>query len=344
MRVTYTTADPGPVGQYRVSGPAEALAAQGKIELVQVPELRVNGSGGNVTGVKDPPDTDVLILQRPTNKFMVQAIPFYQERGIAVVVELDDDLERIPAGHAQHRFYSPKRSPVENWDHLKRACRIADFVTVSSEALQRYAPHGRVVVLRNCVPAVNFEIQAEHERGMIGWGGFVRNHPTDLQVTRGAVAAVVNATHAKFRVVGDGFLVREHLCLRKRPNATGKLSLDEYLREVAKFDIGIAPLEDNQFSRAKTWLKGLEYASLGVFPVASDLYEYRQLQKVLGEDLLPLCRPITREWVHGIVGHMQRSDEERAELRARASELTIESNCGAWLEAWQQALEHRQAL
>ena len=46
---------------------------------------------------------------------------------------------------------------------------------------------------------------------------------------------------------------------------------------MAELSVGLVPLIDSPFNRAKSWLKGIEYAALGVPFVASPLPEYRKL-------------------------------------------------------------------
>jgi len=48
----------------------------------------------------------------------------------------------------------------------------------------------------------------------------------------------------------------------------------EHYANIAQFDIGIAPLSDTPFSRARSAIKVLEYAALGIPAVATPLPEY----------------------------------------------------------------------
>ena len=58
-----------------------------------------------------------------------------------------------------------------------------------------------------------------------------------------------------------------------------------YTSSVAELGVGLVPLLDSAFNRAKSWLKGLEYAALGVPFVASPTPEYVKLAG-LGAGLL----------------------------------------------------------
>ena len=82
-----------------------------------------------------PTDADVFVLQRPADENLLALIPSIQQAGIAVVVEVDDDLSCLPTTHPAHRILHPKLSPRANWRNVAQACRIADLVTVSTPAL-----------------------------------------------------------------------------------------------------------------------------------------------------------------------------------------------------------------
>ena len=54
---------------------------------------------------------------------------------------------------------------------------------------------------------------------------------------------------------GDGAL-RRALGLNDDPPTSGPVSMDEYPRRVAEIGVGIAPLAQTAFNRAKSWLAG----------------------------------------------------------------------------------------
>jgi intein/homing endonuclease len=109
-------------------------------------------------------------------------------------------------------------------------------------------------------------------------------------------------------------------------------------------------VEGEEFAAAgivshNSWLKGLEYAALGVPFVASDLPEYQLLAQryKIGH----LARSKSRLWRREL-GHLMDSDyrdEIGSDYRARvADHLTIESNAYRWLEAWRQAWLNRRLI
>jgi len=106
------------------------------------------------------------------------------------------------------------------------------------------------------------------------------------------------------------------------------------------------PLRDSNFNRSKSWLKGLEYAALGVPFVASPTKPYQKLAELGCGDVV---RPTTRStdaWQRALMRYVE--DEEYRRLRAeegriQARSMTIEGHAEEWLQAWSNALTLRRA-
>jgi len=354
-RVLCVPADLGGCGSYRIRWPAEALIAQGAdIRLVlpddpleeQIQAMWID-DGDGVPHVLDvmAPDADVVVLQRPLQRRLADVIPQLQAKGVRVVVEVDDDFDAISPRNVSWPAVQPKLSPGRNRGHLRRACELADWVVVSTPALrERYGRHGRCTVVPNFVPERYLSIEREpRDDGSlyVGWTGSVATHPDDLQVTGGGVArAVRKVSGARVAVVGTGKDVRRNLGLNEDPLACGWREIEDYPDAVAQFDVGIVPLELTRFNEAKSWLKGLEMAALGVPFVASPTQQYTAL---------PFGFPASnaREWERFTLLLLR--DEETREIfveewREAAARFTIEGNCGQWWDAWTAPLNTRAAV
>lgn len=348
-RIAVYPADLGGCGYYRMTWPARALIAEGHdIDLVmpdepaerQIQAQWIRRDDGHDTLLSIAPvDADVVVIQRPLSDTLAHAVPMLQAQGIKVVVEIDDDFEAISPRNVSWSAVQPHLSPRRNKAWLAAACHAADWVVASTPALAaRYAGHGRVSVVRNRVPAWYLDI--EHGYGdrpdddvLVGWSGSVDTHPDDLQVTGGGVARAVRSTGAIFCVVGTGKGVRRNLGLAVEPTAIGWLPIEEYPRVLGLLDIGIVPLELTDFNAAKSSLKMMEMAALGVVPVVSPTPENLRLW---GEAVGTVADN-PRRW-EGIVKRLVLDGDHRAELAARSREVmrrhTIEGNADEWLAAW----------
>lgn len=343
MRTYVFPADLHGCGYYRLIWAADELARAGHDVRVVRPDergshLNARHDGQKIVDVGYPPDADVIVLQRITHKHLVEAVKLMRERGVAVVIDIDDDLAAIHPSNPAYIAMHPRHgfSPVHSWHFTQQACDAATLVTVSSDALLGiYARHGRGVVLRNCVPRRYLDVPHD-DSAVVGWGGSVHSHPDDLQ-TVGTSLAQLTRDGVRFRVVGPGAGVRAALGLDADPEETGPRDLAaEWPAALAELGVGVAPLADTRFNASKSWLKPLEYAAVGVAPVMSPRAEYARLH-ALGVGLLAR-KP--KDWLR----HVRRlaSDEsERVELgraaRAVAATLTVEGNAWRWAEAWERA-------
>jgi hypothetical protein len=349
VRVYVYPADETGCGQYRLIKPALALKAQGHDITIVWPSKRAGIAGyinehGAAVQVDAPPDADVIVMQRLTYRPIATAVPLLRAQGIAVVVDMDDDLGSIHPSNPAYQQYHPHRgSPWHSWHHAADACQDATMVTTASNALQRvYAGHGRGVVLPNCIPESYLETERQ-DSTTIGWGGWVGTHPDDLQTVGMSISRLTRDGH-RFRVVGPRDGVRAALWLDEEPEATGTVDMRAWPHALATLGVGIAPLADTKFNASKSFLKILEYSAVGVPWVASPRAEYRRFHS-LGQAGFLADKP--RQW-QARLRDLATNTALRREMsdagRALAAQHTIEGNAWRWLEAWDEAYRmQRQA-
>lgn len=350
MRVVCYPADKGGCGYFRLIWPAQLLAAAGHDVEIRPPEnrglkLRI-GPGDRVDDVLDVDDVDVIVFQRLTHQWMAEAVPLLRAKGIAVVVDVDDDLTTVhprnPAYQSMHPGNAGKMDPAtrqvhrHSWQHLAAACRAATLVTVSTPALlERYARHGRGHVIYNHLPDSYYGVPRA-DRDTLGWPAALASHPDDPAVLGGAVARLVSEG-ADFRVVGDPAGVGAAFGLPYDPQGRTGIGVDQWPAAVAgDVGVGIAPLADTRFNAAKSWLKPLEMSALGIPWVASPRAEYARLHARGAGALADTPRRWYRELRRLVDSEALRL--ERAEAgREVAEELRLSANAWRWAEAWERA-------
>lgn len=331
---------------------AEELARQGHDVTVIPPEnrnIQLDMAGETVRDVVPPEDgfPDVIVLQRLTHPWMAQAVAHLRRHGVAVVIDVDDDLSHIhprnPAFEALHprnaRNFNPaSRDRPHSWENLKLACRDATMVTVSTPALlDSYAAHGRGRVLFNVLPDV-YAKAVHTDSDVVGWPAALASHPDDPSATDGAIARLVNDDGARFRVIGPAAGTGAAFGLRRDAEGMTKdTPVLEWAQAVATLGIGIAPLADTRFNAAKSWLKPLEMSAVGVPWVASPRVEYQRLHD-RGAGLLA---DRSRTWYRHLA-QLRASAEYRTDVAQRSREavadLTFAAQAWRWWEAWSDAL------
>jgi glycosyltransferase involved in cell wall biosynthesis len=307
-------------GHYRLALPMRAVAAHGHDVAQGVP--------GQVDD-----DTDVVVIHRPIKPEHPGMIRLLREHGIAVLVDMDDDFDSISPRHQSYAYYQDRRR------YAHECCELADLVTCATRALIERYGYGHGLHIPNYIPASLFEVRPKlaHREVWVGWTGSMAAHPDDPAATRGALATVLGPG-AEFAHIGRSDGVAQAFGLRKPMLRSGQVPLADYEALYACLDVAVVPLAQSPFNDAKSWLKGLQAAALGIPFVASPTADYRRLY-ALGAGLLARTR---KDWVRHLTRLIRDPVYRRivADAGSRvARELTIERNWTQWAVAYRLAAQ-----
>jgi glycosyltransferase involved in cell wall biosynthesis len=107
-------------------------------------------------------------------------------------------------------------------------------------------------------------------------------------------------------------------------------------------DIGIVPLEISPFNQAKSALKGLEYAALGIPFIASPTREYERLE-LYGVGKTAKTPAEWRKHLQRMIDRTSETERIANENRAKIrEEHTYRVNAPQWIEAWEKAIAYRK--
>ncbi len=226
-----------------------------------------------------------------------------------VVMEIDDDILHLPPENIASIAYRPGSSFEQ---FALGQMEVSDAVVTTTPALKAlYGQYnGNVFTAPNSLDfRVWDKVPAKHEGVRIGWVGG-GNHYGDLELVRGAIRRVL-----------DKYPDVKFYCLHGVPdfwkNEPGVVPIHEWATTevypgwIAKhgFDIGIAPLHDNFFNRGKSNLRYLEYSSMGIPTVASNVGHFKE---TLTHGHTGLLCDNEEDWVRNLSSLI-----EDAELRKR---------------------------
>ncbi len=336
---------------HRVAEPARAVTEAGLgidvtvqrgLKTVMAPDPQ-DPAGPLVVREVDAQGADVVVLQLPKTRAMLDCLRLLQAQGVAVVVEMDDHLTALPPGHQAHEVLIRR-----GVGRIAEACaREADFVTVSTPNLLReYGGGGHGMVVPNAIPRRIAELPPAYEREpdvvTIGWTGTVGTHPYDLQEMGSGLQQALDRRRgrSRFAVLGQADDARELLRLSEDPVEMPWIEdVDGYAAAIGeRFDIGVAPLRIDTFNNCKSWLKVLEYSARGVFAVRAASAEYERLG--LG---YRAKRP--RDWASGITRAIEDADWRREQAAANREQVLArhltEHTAELWATAWRTAREKR---
>jgi hypothetical protein len=268
--------------------PLRRLEQQGGCELVQL-EHSTHGEA--------PPlalhGLHRLIVQRAACPTLVEAEALVQacrQRSLPLILDLDDALFAMPAEHPECGRYAPALPALE---HLLAAAdlRVFSTVTLAAQCRERIRNQGLPVgpdsVLPNGLDAeawagtVRFPSgQAEGPLQLIYMGS--RTHDADLALILPELDALAARDSSAFRLTLVGGLSqplqRSWLDVVDVPPEVRRYPrFVRWLRRLPRHDLGLAPLVRNAFNGAKSDLKLLDYAAMGVPSLCSPGPAYQDL-------------------------------------------------------------------
>ena len=234
---------------------------------------------------------DVLIFQRHVMGLNITKI-FNQAEvyGIKTIHEFDDEFNVDET----HRYYMGFQKWKKQLDILNEK---SDRIIVSTpELVKRYNKKENVELIRNyCIP----DLSPSEKIVTIGYFGTI-THKEDLLLIKDAIITLKNKLRnkgiiIKFEIIGVTNNPSNWYTAIKVPHdKTNFTEFIPWLKKTVEWDIGVAPLEDTYFNKAKSELKYIEYTALGVPTVCSDIESYNA---VIKDGINGFLAKNTEEWV-----------------------------------------------
>lgn len=270
---------------------------------------------------------DVVHVFRYHERETRRAARALREAGTAIVWDNDDDLTFPNRMRSEHVH-----------TQLVEMLRIAHVVTTTSPVLaEQYREWGagEVRVVENYLPHYYAAERAPRSGAIvIGWTA-AGEHAYDLRALRirETLERLLDA-HPQTRVVSAG------LQLGLPPDRYAYTEVVQYqalARYVGGFDVGIAPIADIPFNRAKSNVKVKEYAAMGVPWLASPIGPYSGLGEKQGGRLVPDDR-----WYEEL-DRLVRDERARRKLAKRGvrwgNGQRLRRNMDGWAAAMREAAE-----
>ncbi len=209
---------------------------------------------------------DTVFFQR--NNFTTRAVTWAKRLGKRVVYDLDDAIYVVPPDSHGVDEYTPSLNP-ELAERVNWMLAQADCVLVSGAELFKYvAERAREVrLLPSVVPEVASRPSCPHDPPVIGWVGA----PENQRYVRAVETALLRLQEEWPEL--EVWLMTRSL-MEPPPRFRHRFipwRLTDERDVVPQFTVGIAPLADNAWCRAKMNFKAAVYLSHGVPAVISPI-------------------------------------------------------------------------
>lgn len=249
------------------------------------------------TGIDDIDtyQTDVVITHRvalPKLRDVDKVFKFCRRTGAKWIFDLDDDLLALDASHSESGHYSQLK-PIVLW-----AASYADQMWVSTPALAHsyHAIASDVVVVPNTLdhriwrPRVVESTASNSPIRFVYMG--TSTHKDDLftLIAPGFRKLISEfGGQVELDIIGVVNQADPEACWSVvSPPATSAVAYPafvQWLQSLQRHAVGLAPLCNTPFNRAKSNIKWLEYSGLGLATIAADLPPY-QIDTRPGDDIL----------------------------------------------------------
>lgn len=293
---------------------------------------------------------DAVVIQRDFPRHQDQylaVLGWARQNGKPVIFEIDDLLYDLPQDHPEKAYFSP----VE--EQIAAAIRASTAVITSTQPLAK-----KIRQLNPntwCLPnyldekiwSLNLtqqESKDEHQPIQIGYmGGITQTHMPDIISVNAVLEWILDRFGEKVNIhfwgiIPPGF--SEHKSVVFHPE-----KFPDYLDFAAyfshqKMDIFLAPLLPGEFNDCKSAIKYLEYSSLAVAGVYSDVYPYRE---IIRHGINGLLAATTQEWKTSLLQLIEspalRESVGNAALRTVQNQFLLGKHAQEWSRIYKAAIK-----
>ena len=350
MNIVYIYADNAAemnCSQWRCFTPAKALAKAGHTTNVFYIADFYAGTLEVNTACQA---ADIIVIERNLGEVLNQ-IRFWRDRHKVVVADFDDAYDLMPPSNVSYGYWGLgeivredgqvvklDRRPLDAFKHGLALCNAA--TTPSKMLVSDWQNYTHVYQVPNYIDLdkyLNSE-KPQHTGIVIGWGGSMSH----LQSFTGSGVAhalkricrdrpnVRVAIHTADRRVYDALPIKE-----PQKYLSPWVSYAEWSKQLATFDIGLAPLH-GAYDDRRSWIKVLEYMAMQIPWVASAGPAYADLEKY---GRLVRNQPIF--WEKAIVAVIDQLDQiDRASPLAFANSCSILNNVGNLVQTYQAIIKN----
>lgn len=356
-RLLWLHSDKAGCGTYRAFIPGLSLEAAGYdnnfLLHAGMQPGAIDADGNDQLG-----NLDVVIFQRCFGSRALEWARLAQRKGLAVIVEMDDDLFHVPDDNPAQRVWGDKAArkavilQCREADHI-----IASTVPLAESIIERTdADPDKVTIAMNHLhrevwPEALLSDAQHHnvkpETVVIGWQGSMTHDADFATAIPGLLRILDEFPDVILRFFGSVPLTLRGRIPEDRFQWSHGVPFNLYPAALryANFDIGLAPLVDHAFNRAKSHLKWMEYSALKVPCVASAVYPYVQ---AIEDGRTGYLARTTDEWYEAL--YLLVTDPD---LRQRIGQTAYDhvwthwspaERIDPWKNAIQMAVEHRKEM
>jgi len=282
---------------------------------------------------------DALHVQQIHDDETLAMMRRVRDEGVALVWDTDDDIGAVTRGSQAWNRLGGRRGVRRHFERSLTAARTAHVVTTTNEHLAGvFRGYGceHVVAVENYLAPADLALPRRRHQGVVIGMVCAGEHEPDIKRLRlAAMLERLLERHDGVRVVAVGVDLR--LRSEHRYEYVWGCEIEELLPIESEFDIGLAPLCDTAFNRARSNVKLKEYAAAGAMWLASPIGPYVGMGEEQGGMLVE-----DGAWLSTLEALLEDTDRRRAlteRARAWAAGQTIRAGGARWQAVFRDAVE-----
>lgn len=353
MRVAFITEDlypwgdhmtPGGCAYYRCLLPSNVVRGQ---SMFGKPAWHADYGFGVQIGGRAHFGFDTVMLKMVMARWTPFQMRAAKALGQRLIVDVDDHYDAISEDNRAFHTTDPKVNPVHNREHFAKVVAEADVVTVTTPEL--YDHYAQTVddirLIRNGVNPKQFKRRKQRNRKpIVGWAGSIAWRSEDVKQLNPWFGEWLETRDVQFHHAGhegDQVTFAELAGVDpSRVSTSGMEPITSYADMLTRFDVGIVPLVDTPFNRAKSTIKGLEYTLAGIPFVASPLPEYERLAD-MGVGRIGQTPEHFLSQLDALLDYKVRNHEAAVQFERVLKEHTIVQRAPEWAALFAEGSETR---
>jgi glycosyltransferase involved in cell wall biosynthesis len=332
FKVAGLCADESACGYYRVINPLNTLKKLGAKTTTFV-----------VVSPGDLRDYDIIIAQRQVSPTIYRMLGGMIEAGKTVIFESDDLMDKIDPASPAFRYYHTGSADLNVMKNIMSRSHGITVTTpeLAADALQ-YSKNVRVIPNYIDFSERDWKVK-KHTKNKdaitLIWSGS-KSHLPDMPILGAALERIMRK-YPKVRYAHYAsedllkYLVNTWDIPQDRVEVVPMRSFADYPSGLLSGDIGLAPIKNIAFNRAKSPLKVLEFSSCGIPYVASRVAPYQRFNQTSPGGR---TSDTTSEWVDRLSEYIDDPKRIREEGQALADyareEWDIEKHIDEYISAW----------
>jgi glycosyltransferase involved in cell wall biosynthesis len=242
---------------------------------------------------------DIIIIQRSVNINPKNIIKTCEKYNIRIIYDTDDDLINLPKKHVDYTNYKHK---IEDIEFLaKNSSLIIVSTPILKKRYEKYNKNIKIIkfyqikILSNKNKQKSIKVESSDSNNKeikIGYFGG-DTHQQDLLILKKPIKNLKKkGLNFQFEVLGTykekdlkKYDLESVVNIIEHPtddNTKGRfLNFEDFMKLLKKiainWDIGLCPLLENEFNSGKSELKYIEYTSLGIPSILSNVEPYKSI-------------------------------------------------------------------